>query len=333
MAHALTTGDLLGNRLRPMALRLRMQDALLLASRTLWIALLGGVLILLAGRLTPIPNLWALALAPVAVWLLAMLFTMLRPLPIMQAARRVDSALDLRERLATALELRGLAEHGPLDQLQSQDALAVSDALNPRLLPLRVDRQALLIALAPLVAIVALVALPNPQDTVLQQQAAVRAAAEQTANEVQQLAEQIQADQRLSPEQQAQILQQLAELEQRLRDNPGNREQALADLSEAEAQLQQQIDPNADAQRAALEQMARNLDQLAGRDPSSRPSLDQAAQNLAQLAEQLAQMTPEERQRVADELNRQAQQLQQTSPQTAQNLQQAAQAIQQGDIN
>ena len=96
MAHALTTGDPLGNRLRPMALRLRMQDALLLASRTLWIGLFGGVLVLLAGRLTPIPNLWALALAPVALWLLAMLFAMLRPLPIMPWRRRWSRARGAR---------------------------------------------------------------------------------------------------------------------------------------------------------------------------------------------------------------------------------------------
>ena len=45
----------------------------------------------------------------------------------------------------------------------------------------------------------------------------------------------------------------MAELAERLRENPGNREEALADLSRLEENLQRHVDPNADARQAALD--------------------------------------------------------------------------------
>src|SRR5437773_11854219 len=111
MARAMTTGDYLKRRLRPVALRLRLRDTLLLASRTLWLGLAGGALVEIAGRLLPIPNLLLWSLVPPALWLLAMLgYLLVRPLPVRRVAERVDSALELRERLSTALELSGLPE-------------------------------------------------------------------------------------------------------------------------------------------------------------------------------------------------------------------------------
>ena len=83
--------------------RLRMGDTLLLASKTLWVGLAGFALVQIAGRLVPIPNLLLWSLLPPALWLLAILgYLLVRPLPARRVAQRVDSALDLRERL-TAL--------------------------------------------------------------------------------------------------------------------------------------------------------------------------------------------------------------------------------------
>ena len=108
MAQALTTGEYIQRRLRPMRGRLRLGDTLLLASRTLWVGLAGFALVQIAGRLVPIPNLLLWSLLPPALWLLAILgYLLVRPLPARRVAQRVDSALDLRERLATALELSG----------------------------------------------------------------------------------------------------------------------------------------------------------------------------------------------------------------------------------
>src|SRR6476659_2532720 len=111
MAQALRTGEYIQRRLRPMRGRLRLQDTLLLASRTLWVGLAGFALVQLAGRLLPIPNLLPLSLIAPALWLLAILgHLLLRRLPARRVAQRVDIALDLRERLSTALELSGHSE-------------------------------------------------------------------------------------------------------------------------------------------------------------------------------------------------------------------------------
>src|SRR5215208_7310555 len=80
MAQALTTGDYIQRRLRPMRGRLRLGDTLLLASQTLWVGLAGFALIQLAGRLVPIPNLLLWSLLPPALWLLAILgYLLVRP--------------------------------------------------------------------------------------------------------------------------------------------------------------------------------------------------------------------------------------------------------------
>src|SRR5437867_203088 len=140
MAHALTTGDYLRRRLRPMATRLRLRDTLLLASRTLWIGMAGFALAQIAGRLLPIPNLLFWSFVPPLLWLLAIVgYLLLRPLSISRVAQRVDMALELRERLATALELSHRAERAPLDEDQQADARSYADTLRPRMLALRLD--------------------------------------------------------------------------------------------------------------------------------------------------------------------------------------------------
>src|SRR4051812_7013665 len=141
MAQAVTTGEYIQRRLRPMRGRLRLGDTLLLASRTLWLGLSGFALVQLIGRLVPIPNLLLLSLLPIALWLVAMLgYLLVRPLPVRRVAQRVDSALNLRERLATALELSGQAQVQPLDDAQLTDARAHADTLRPRMLPLQIAR-------------------------------------------------------------------------------------------------------------------------------------------------------------------------------------------------
>ena len=165
MAQALTTGEYIQRRLRPMRSRLRLRDTLLAASRTLWIGLAGFALLQLAGRLVPIPRLLLWSIVPPALWLVVVLgYLLLRPLPARRVAQRVDSELDLRERLATAIELSGRAEVQPLDQEQQADARAYADTLRPRMLPLRIERRSLLWSLAPLAIGLALALLPNPQD-------------------------------------------------------------------------------------------------------------------------------------------------------------------------
>ncbi len=324
----------LRRKLSPLGLRLRLGDTLLFASATFWIATLAALGVLIAGRLTPIANLLMWAAVPLVVWLLVVLgYVLLRPLSPERIARRVDASLDLRERLSTALELHDSHADDDLSALQQQDASHIAQTLKARQLPLRVHRTALLLALVPLLAGVALLFVPNPQDAVLAEQEEVSEALEEVVEDIEQLEEEIAEDERLTPEEREDLERQLAELEERLRQNPGDREEALADLSAAEARLQQELDPENDARRAALEQMARNLEQMNGeQNQQTRSDLEEAAERLEQMAEDLESMSEEERQELADQLAEQAARLAEADPQTAQDLSEASQSLSEGDL-
>jgi hypothetical protein len=61
-------GSELGPYLARFGGRLRLRDGWLLATRTLWIACLAGVLIQIAGRVQPLERLWLWTLAPLMAW-------------------------------------------------------------------------------------------------------------------------------------------------------------------------------------------------------------------------------------------------------------------------
>ncbi|MEI7769567.1 MAG: hypothetical protein WCI67_06245, partial [Chloroflexales bacterium] len=162
---ALSAYDSVRRQLGTMGLRLRLGDALLFASRTLWAGALGLALIALAGRFVPIVSLRLWACAPLLVWLaVALGYALLRPLPLRRVAQRVDILLDLRERLSTAVELHQQQAHDPLSERQQEDAGLIASALRAGQLPLRFDRTWLLWSLVPLAVGIALLVLPNPQD-------------------------------------------------------------------------------------------------------------------------------------------------------------------------
>ena len=104
--------------------------------------------ILLLGWITPIEHVRLWALLPLLLWLLGIVgMLLLRPMPLPMVARRVDAALNLRERLATALELENLTEHGDLDDEQHADAEQTAAGLSPKQIPLHVNRRPLLWAI------------------------------------------------------------------------------------------------------------------------------------------------------------------------------------------
>ncbi len=327
---AATPGVPLRRQLQPFAMRLRLADTLQIASRTLWIAAAIALLAQVVGRIFPFEYLSVFTIAPFILWVLfALGYLVFRPLPPMRVARRLDTALALNERLATALELDG-NDQQPILALQQADARQRAAELQPNMLPLRIDRQRILAAFLMLVAVVALLLLPNPQDAVLAERAAVRQQIQETIAEIEQLEAQVAESPNLSPADREALQRQLRELREQLERNPGDREQALADISTAETQLRDELQQGADAQRAALEQLSRRLDSMAG-DSERQPDATRAADSLENLSEQVAQLPAEEQQQLADELARQAGQMQQSNPQLAQSLNEAADALQRGD--
>ena len=323
----------LRRQLRPLSLKLRLNDGLALASRTLWMALTGSALVAATGWITPIPNLSWWALTPIALWALVMIgIAVLKPLPPRRAAQRVDRLLGLRERLSTAIELHETGADTPLAPYQQADASALAAQLHPRQIPLALPRRPLLIALVPALMTLALLTLPNPMNRVLAERAAVAEMIEEVTQQLAALEEELASRQDLTPEQRAELEAILRQLQAELARNPGDRQEALADLAQAEMRLRQQLNPQVDAQQAALEQLARRLEQLSNNPTSPRPTLDQLRQQLENLAASLEQMSAAEREALAQELGQQAAQLAATDPTTAQALQDAAQALERGDL-
>jgi septal ring factor EnvC (AmiA/AmiB activator) len=336
--------------------RLRLRDGWLLAQRSLWIPALVSLLVQLAGRLFPIAGLWLLTLLPFGFWLVIIIgYAQFAPMTIMHTARRLDLELGLHERLSTALALQGaLAESTgtstekavvpiplifpSLVRAQRQDALSMAETVlaaiaSGKALALTWLARPLAVAGTLTLAVLISGLLPNPQDLVLAERAAVRQEAETQAQRVEELRKQIESSQELSPEERDKLLQQLAELAQALRANPGDLEQALADLSKLERDLQARLDPNAAAQWANLENLAARLEAMTGtqRDPNSSAA-QAAAAALQALVEQMKSMDEAQRQEAAQSLAQMAAQAAQSGDMSlAQALSDLAQAAQSGD--
>src|SRR5690606_1199115 len=256
--------------------RLRLRDGWLLAQRTLWISLAAVAAVLLAGRIWPVERLTLWAFLPPVIWLLAVIaYSLLRPMPLIQVARRADVELGLKERLSTGYILdaggshhsRMFASFEPdLVSRQKADAVETARLVDPRrAFPLLWLQRPLIAAALGLAAAGTLLYLPNPMDAVLDERRAVAEAADNQARELEELREEIAASQELTPEEQEELLRRLEELANQLRQNRGDREQALADLSRLEEALRRRTDPNAGARQAALEALAAQMQDLAGR--------------------------------------------------------------------
>ncbi|NLE99967.1 MAG: hypothetical protein GX601_03230, partial [Anaerolineales bacterium] len=125
--------------LRPLGQRIRLRDGQRLLVRTLWMPLAAAALVLLAGRLAPIPGYARAAWAPLALWLLALpAYCLLRRMPSARVARIADAELHLHNKLGTALELGHQAPErtarfdAELVTRQQGNALTLARTLQPR---------------------------------------------------------------------------------------------------------------------------------------------------------------------------------------------------------
>lgn len=332
--------------------RLRLLDGWNFAQGSAWMACLGVLLGLLAGRVWPLAQPWLWVLLPLLVWLLVVLgWSLLRPLPMLKIARRLDLDLGLKERLSTAVILQeknaemgggemGRSHSSSLPAMQSSlitrqydDALQNARAIVPRrAFPLHWQRKPLLLAGTFLAAAMVLAWIPNPMDAVRAERAEVAAAAENQAERIEELSQEIEASTELTPEEREELARLLSELAERLRANPGDKAQAMADLSRAEEDLRRRLDANASARQAALEALAAQLQSMAGVESGEKSDPSNLAEAMEQLAERIGEMTSTERQETAQSLAQMAARAAQAGdPALAQALAAMAQAAQAGD--
>ncbi|MCB0081053.1 MAG: hypothetical protein KDE47_08995, partial [Caldilineaceae bacterium] len=306
--------------------------------RTLWMAATAALLIQLAGRRWPLAQLTQWTLFPFALWLLVIFFyTLLRRRTAMQTARQVDAELGLKEQLATALELTQAAPNASDDvsailvEKQRAHASRVAQQITNAQLPLPFLRKPLLAAGVCLLAITALRLLPNPMDQVLAERAAIAQAAQEQAARMETLRQEVANSTQLPPAAKEELLRQLEELAQQLRANQGDREDALAEFSKLAEALRQKVDPAAAGRQQALDALAAQLQALAQNQPNSTPPQD-AEEALQQLAASLAELTPAGQTELAQALAQLANEAGQSGQRDlAQTLSALAQAVQQGD--
>ncbi len=320
--------------LRPLGRRLRLRDSHQLAIRTLWLPLLATALVLLTGRLTPLPHYDRWAAVPLMGWTVILLaYSLLRPMPPRRVARRTDQALGLKDRLATALELTGpaAAKFTPdLVMQQQADALRAAHGIDPhQAFPLRWPRRPLTLAAVCLAASLLLLYLPNPMDAVLEERAAVAEEAERQAEALEELAADLTADESLDPDEREELLRQLREAAQALREHPGDREDLLAELARLDERLRRQLDPQHAARQAALEGLTADLADLAGATDAD-PSLEEAARLLQELAAGATEMSAADQERLAASLEEAAARLAGSDPTLARSLGQLAQSVRGG---
>ena len=327
-------------------MRLRMAESLVWGPWGAAVGLGMGLLLALAARLWPLLMTRTLAglagLLALAGTMVGLMIVWLRPRPLPRLARLFDRRFDLAERLTTAVEIGGghLRTTPAMATAQLADTLDAAARVDPRtLLPLRASRRALG-ALVVLTAALALsFYLPNPQEDVLLQRAAVSAAIDEQIEELEAAQEKVAQVEGLTEAERETLLQALEEAIEALK-NPqlvGAPEEAVAALSEAEQALTELQDPGAANTQAGLERAAEGMaDSELTRDIAealASGDYQTAAQALAAYSGTKGEsLTREEELELARELAQAAKALAESDPDLAEQLAQAAEAIEQGDI-
>jgi hypothetical protein len=251
-----------------------------------------------------------------------------------RSAHYIDSHLALHDRISTALELRHYST--PISVLQRRDALRQLRKHAPvvaiSLWPGRVRLLTLGIAT---IAIAVLVLIPNPMNTLLQQQAALQARLNKQIAAIKQTQLAIDNQAGISPQERALIDKILRDALSRLQQSR-SQEQAQQGLAQAQSELNQLRDPQASQKAQARANASSSLQNSSNANLSNTgkalASGDSKALNssLQNLASQIANMTPAQRAQLAQQIERAANQAQ-NNPQLSSALHQLAKAVADGN--
>lgn len=256
-------------------------------------------------------------------------------------ARRFDHAFGLQERMSTALEIGEgdiAMQSDLLRNSQRKDAARTMEKVDPKkLLPLQFSRRDALVSLFFLVALVAALALPNPQQQILAQREELRRT---IAQQVQQLEQAKQAIQQsaLTDAQKKLAMDALDDARRTLEDPNTTPEEAMAAINEAQATLDALNDEAARQQAEDLQRAGESLspDELTNNLSNALANQDfqRAAEEMRNLGNDNQSGQPldeEQRQRAANQLDQLARGVQNSDPQLAQQMRQAAQQMREGN--
>lgn len=344
--------DVLSARVREWDRWARTQQSIRWFARSLMPGLLIGITAAVISRLRPFltpTQLAALSIGAVFGGLLIMLgMIWLRGRSPIQAAQRFDVQFGFQERVSTALELIEGRIHAyeELTDLQIEDAYNRTSNVDARtLIPIKMDRREWVTVLILTVALVLLIALPNPKADALSQNTAGQQTIATAEEEVRDAIQDIASNPNLDEATRDGLLESLEASLETLQDEEITEEEALATLGDVQEMLQNNAEglrEQSEQMRAAMEAAQESLSEMTNQGQSSDNSSDSSSgegdsagedtsQSLQEMAQNLDEMTPEEQAALAEALQNAAEALQDTAPEAAQAMQDAADALQQGD--
>jgi hypothetical protein len=283
-----------------------------------------AVVLLILGRVTPLPRTGWAAVVLIGASLLALLVATIRlRIPELVTARAADRGLATRDAFATALQFRN--SEAPLAARVRDRAEELAQAGTPTTairMPLRARR--LLVTGVLGVAILVLAALPNPQDSARARARAEHAQSAAAGRKLQQAAAAL-AKSPNQTAQQAAVAAQLAALARQLQQGSSvnGARQAVDQLASS---LASQLSPNALSEKAAVLGLGQSL---AGH-PLTSTTAGSASQQLSQAAAQLSQLNAAAQAALADRLGSLAATQTQGDPAAASDLSAAATALANG---
>lgn len=312
-----------------------------------WGLMAGLALAAVAGGVARLAPLWTMrALWGAAVALGALggaiggIAALVRPLPAHRLAPILDRRLSLAERLTAAVEVaQGRVRTTPrMAAAQLEETLRAVSQVDPRReLPVRFHPYVGWSLAGLSLALALLLLLPNPQEAVLAERAAVRAAIEEQVERLEAERAEVEQAEGLTETDREAILQALEEAIAALEEGRTSPEEAVAALAEAERALVPLQDPGAATVREGLERAADAMgdSDLTGEIATALAQGDYgaAARALAAFStEEGRPLTREEELELAQQLAEAAQALVEAAPELAQRLDEAARALERGDI-
>ena len=331
VAQSVTEGKRLIEALQPWRRRLWAQQVLRWTENGFITGIILACLLLLISRFMPWASVfyWAIGIA-IASLLFALGAALWYRPSFARSARLVDARLALHDRLSTAWELHN--DSAPLSVLQRRDALKQLSKYTPTsAISLWPKRTRLITFSIVVIAFALLILLPNPMNTVLQQQAAFQNRIARQVATLNQVRTAINNQNAISAQERALIDKILRETIAQLQQS-NNETQAQQVLAQAQAKLDQLRDPQATNKaqaRAALSSSLQNSSnsnlRAAGKALATGDSkaLDNALQKLAS---QVSSMTAAQRAQLAQQIEQAANQAL-DNPQLSSALHQLAKAV------
>ena len=313
LSQSVPTGKGLTEVLRSWRRRLWIQQMLRWAENGVIAGITLACLLLLISRLTPWADAiyWAIGVATASLLFASGAALWYRP-SFARSAHLVDTRLALHDRLSTAWEFRD--DSATISVLQRRDALRQLGKHTPRAAITLWPQRVRLVTFGAVVIVLALLLLlPNPVNTLLQQQAAFQNQLASQIAAINQIRKEIDNQAAISAQERNQIDKILREAMNQLQQAK-NGAQAQQVLAQAQAKLNQLRDPQATSKAVARAAASSSLAKSSNANVSAAGKALATGDNngldaaLQKLASQISSMTPAQRAQLAQQIEQSANQ-------------------------